>query len=364
MERPEVPSHVKSALFHLLLQQAEDKAKKVVLGSGVNVGEEVMPTEDVLSSQRKREDQHRKHQVKIEKLAMTRTQPELETNGAFHLKPDPSSLGSRSAAGGENLQHHPEWRLLEPNDWRKRQLALGRFVGAVNAIIFQQRRARRLSKMKDFLSQVGFDKNRLAEETANPVLLAQESDRPGTAPAKHLKPDMVRTRPLPLYRDVNFYHHHPVEISHYTDFDELGPMQGKPPLVFKSLGYEPEPYPGLTPYAPSLLDQPLLQGALEESIPGSRQCPSGLIKTSKTAEGASSDAPLTMPDACKQMPFISLEVANRYSDDKAYASTHKPSWGVDEAHAIQPRLYPFHDSTANDATGSGEAQISNEDHRD
>ena len=79
--------------------------------------------------------------------------------------------------------------------------------------------------MKDFLSQVGFDKNRLAEETANPVLLAQESDRPGTAPAKHLRPDMVRTRPLPLYRDVNFFHHPPVEISHYTDFDELGPMQ-------------------------------------------------------------------------------------------------------------------------------------------
>ncbi len=59
------------------------------------------------------------------------------------------------------------------------------------------------------------------------MLLAQESDRPGTAPTKHLRPDMVRTRPLPLYRDVNFFLHEPVVAGHYTDFDELGPMQGK-----------------------------------------------------------------------------------------------------------------------------------------
>jgi len=45
-----------------------------------------------------------------------------------------------------------------------------------------------------------WDKQRLAEESANPVLLVSEADRPGTAPTKHLKPDNVRTRPLPLYR--------------------------------------------------------------------------------------------------------------------------------------------------------------------
>ena len=77
------------------------------------------------------------------------------------------------------------------------------------------------------LCQVGFDKERLAEESANPVLLVSETDRPGTAPAKHLKPDMVRLRPLPLYRDVNFTNHEAVQSSMYTDFDELGPTHGK-----------------------------------------------------------------------------------------------------------------------------------------
>ncbi len=39
------------------------------------------------------------------------------------------------------------------------------------------------------------------------------------------RPDNVRTRPLPLYRDINFTFHGPLAISHYTDFDELGPQQ-------------------------------------------------------------------------------------------------------------------------------------------
>lgn len=122
-----------------------------------------------------------------------------------------------------------------------------------------------------------------------------EADRPGTAPTKYLKPDNVRTRPLPLYRwggagegawawgaegqgvcsggipgkgahvcgdksgeksrgayfefiyvctptwtetstpylslldepvrrDINFTFHGPLPLSHYTDFDELGPQ--------------------------------------------------------------------------------------------------------------------------------------------
>ena len=59
------------------------------------------------------------------------------------------------------------------------------------------------------------------------MLLVSETDRPGTAPTKHLKPEMVRTRPLPVYRDVNFVNHEAVQAGHYTDFDELGPMAGK-----------------------------------------------------------------------------------------------------------------------------------------
>ena len=45
------------------------------------------------------------------------------------------------------------------------------------------------------------------------MLLVSQSDRPGTAPAKYLKPEMVRTRPLPLYRDINFMYHGKVRRS-------------------------------------------------------------------------------------------------------------------------------------------------------
>lgn len=38
---------------------------------------------------------------------------------------------------------------------------------------------------------------------------------------------MVRTQPLPLYRECNFGYHGPVELTHYTDFDELAEQQHK-----------------------------------------------------------------------------------------------------------------------------------------
>lgn len=76
-------------------------------------------------------------------------------------------------------------------------------------------------------ASLGHDKTRLAEESANPVLLVHDSDRPGTAPAKHLRPEMVRTQPLPLYRECNFGYHGPVELTHYTDYDELAEQQHK-----------------------------------------------------------------------------------------------------------------------------------------
>ncbi|GAX85110.1 hypothetical protein CEUSTIGMA_g12530.t1 [Chlamydomonas eustigma] len=341
LERPEVPMKIKAALFQLQLQQAVESEKKIVLGSGVSVGEDVMTAEAIAEAQQKREDQHLLHQLNIELEAMRRLKPELKSNGALNLKGvKPSENGDASEEAKEN-KFVPEWRLLEANDWKKRTLALQRFTQAVHKIVYQMRRTKRLAKMQDFLAQVGFDKERLAEESANPVLLVTESDRPGTAPTKHLKPEMVRVRPLPLYRDVNFVNHDPVSAGHYTDFDELGPMSTKVPLEYKVLGYEAEIFPGWTPYAPPLMDQLLLKGAQEEH-PFTHA--SGII--SPRAQMSS------MPDSCKQMPYVALEIGNRYSEDRVY-NTLQPSWGMDSTHAIQPAIYPIHDSTAHDAVASG-----------
>ena len=43
------------------------------------------------------------------------------------------------------------------------------------------------------LAQLGWDKQRLAEESANPVLLISEADRPGTAPTKYLRSGFCAT---------------------------------------------------------------------------------------------------------------------------------------------------------------------------
>ena len=65
----------------------------------------------------------------------------METNGAIHLKRSDLDLnaakdhgpiasggggGGGGAGQGALVNHIPEWRLLEANDWNKRQLALSR----------------------------------------------------------------------------------------------------------------------------------------------------------------------------------------------------------------------------------------------
>lgn len=168
----------------------------------------------------------------------------------------------------------------------------------------------------------------------------------GTAPTKHLKPDNVRTRPLPLYRDVNFTYHGPVPHSSYTDFDELGPMQFRVPLEYRVLGYGEEPFPGLTPYAPPLLEQPLEAGALEEGVGGDGAAPSGVVPLDEVA------ALPRLPDACRQAPFTTLEIGNRYSEDRV-AALPEPSWGLDLGYLVQPAVTGFHDSTRQEVAASG-----------
>ncbi|EFJ43939.1 hypothetical protein VOLCADRAFT_121366 [Volvox carteri f. nagariensis] len=240
-----------------------------------------------------------------------------------------------------------EWRLIEGSDWAKRTRARDLFMRAVWRVVRNMRLQKRLERIKEVLAHLGYDKQRLAEEAANPVLLVKESDRPGSAPTRYLRPEMVRVRPLPLYRDVLFQPHPPQDVSHYTDFDELAPFQLKTPLEYRLLGYNPEEFPGLTPYLPPLLDQPLLGGACEEvAAAGERIEPSGVVPPLQ-------DFP-PLPDACKNMPYITLEIGARYGVERIFAAP-EPSYdmGYDMDYVIQPRLYDIYESGAHEAPASG-----------
>lgn len=61
-----------AALFQQLLQQATEAEKKVVLGSGRSVGEDVMTAEQICEVQSRREDQYRQHQLRREDEACRR----------------------------------------------------------------------------------------------------------------------------------------------------------------------------------------------------------------------------------------------------------------------------------------------------
>ncbi|KAG2494686.1 hypothetical protein HYH03_007202 [Edaphochlamys debaryana] len=355
LERPDIPADVKTALFKMQLAAAEEAQRKVTLGNAPHVGDALLTPEQVTAMQRQRAEQQRRHQLSEEARATKRLTVETEVSGCVYLPPQPAAA---SASGG-GPQHPgadasasaappfaPEWRLIEGSDWAKRTRVLDKFMRAAWRVVTGLRLQKRLERIKGVLAHLGYDKQRLAEEAANPVLLVTEADRPGTAPTKYLKPEMVRVRPLPLYRDVLFQVHDPLEVSHYTDFDELAPFTAKVPLEYRILGYGPEDIPGLTPYLPPLLDQPLLLGAREEVAAASEAAvPSGLVP-------ALSEYP-PLPDACKNMPYITLELGNRYSEDRVFASPD-PSYGMDDpGYAIQPQLYDIHESGRHEAPASG-----------
>ena len=101
-----------------------------------------------------------------------RLKPQLHSNGALNLRasaPASSSGGghqttdasggateapSATSASAAEPPFAPEWRLLEANDWKKRALALRRFMQAVDRTVCRLRLTRRLAKMQDFLAQV------------------------------------------------------------------------------------------------------------------------------------------------------------------------------------------------------------------
>jgi hypothetical protein len=114
---------------------------------------------------------------------------------------------------------------------------------------------------------------------------------------------------------------------------------------YKRLGYVPEELGGYTPYAPILADQPLMPPAEEEELFGR---PADLLPAPEAAA--------RLPDAVTQAPFVALDIGGRNNNDSAF-SLPGPSWGVADAYAIQPRIYPLHDSTAFEPVGGGGVRV-------
>jgi hypothetical protein len=124
------------------------------------------------------------------------------------------------------------------------------------------------------------------------------------------------------------------------------PRTPQTPLEYRILGYVPEDLPGLTPYLPPLLEQPLLAGAVEEvAAAGERPVPSGLVPP------LSAYPP--MPDGCLNMPYVTLEVGNRYSEDRVFAAP-EPSYEPygDPGYGVQPRVYDVYESGRHEAVAS------------
>lgn len=184
------PPPPQAALFRQLLAGAEEASRRVALGSGVHVGEEVMGPEEIAAAQRLREDQHRAHTALTEAAAAARLEAVLEPAGALHLPaaqpgeevtagPLAGSAAFAAVAVAGQPGAPPAWRLIEANNLKARADVLLKFQRAVWRIISVRRLRRALVRIRDVLGQLGWDKQRLAEEAANPVLLVSEADRPG-----------------------------------------------------------------------------------------------------------------------------------------------------------------------------------------
>uniref|UniRef100_A0A7S0UT62 MSP domain-containing protein n=1 Tax=Polytomella parva TaxID=51329 RepID=A0A7S0UT62_9CHLO len=366
LSRPDISVEAKAAVFEMLRKKVEESNRKVTLGSDIAVGEDLMTAAEIQRVHRSRETFHARHEIQKDLQAVRQYDPELEECGAMHLRTGnaalPPSHGSPIAVVPDNNSHisndnnnnnnnnaasdnattamvpfEPKWRTVEGNDWSKRSSALDRFINAVRTVIRNRRLQRRLAKIRHVLTQLKYDKQRVSEETMNPVLLVSDANRAAVNPTKHMQPSNVRVRPFPLYRDVNFQCHDPVESTYYLDMNELSLFPMQVPLEYKMIGYQPETITGYTPYIPLLSEQPLLSGAPEE-LPALGPVPSGMAAT---PEGLTKP----LPELLRTSAYAALEVGSRYyASPKVFAAPER-SWGIDPDCMLQPRIYPLHDST-------------------
>lgn len=105
------------------------------------------------------------------------------------------------------------------------------------------------------------------------------------------------------------------------------------PLKFKLLGYEEEPWGPIPSYLPPLLDQPLMEGAEEESA--GPAIPAGIVPLPEAFPA--------MPGCFTRTPYESLPIAGRYTDDSLMARPI-PTWGVRDSERIQPSIYAHEDT--------------------
>lgn len=118
------------------------------------------------------------------------------------------------------------------------------------------------------------------------------------------------------------------------------------PLKYKLLGYSEESWQAISSYIPPLLDQPLMDGAEEES--SGAAVPVSVVPL--PADFA------TMPDCFLETPFDNLPIAARYTDDKVMVPP-LPTWGVRDDERIQPTIYAHEDSAETHDLASNSCRV-------
>ncbi|KAA6409522.1 MAG: primary ciliary dyskinesia 1-like [Trebouxia sp. A1-2] len=204
-------------------------------------------------------------------------------------------------AAGASATAQPRWDCNDGDTWHKRQQALHRFAQAGRKVIHRARAARRLAlistlvqNLKDPQSSQTLDhRNAIAGTAASPDVnqqAAKQQQQQHQAQAT-FKFDAAQVLPtLPVHQDVPFMQYTPVEMPQYSvDFSSYEPMEPQVPKYYELMGYTEEPLPPFTPYANPMLDQPFMEGAIEEEA---GPHPTGLVPDLSEW--------LAMPDFCLQ----------------------------------------------------------------
>jgi len=190
---------------------------------------------------------------------------------------------------------------------------------------------------QNLLKGCNYNRAEVAALVISEMLSAKDKavERPGVAPNQLFNLQKVCPAPLPVYRKNLFKHRSPMEANFVADFDLVDMMAAKVPLKYKLLGYEEEEWSPIPSYLPILQEQPLLVGAEEESSGAS--VPAAAVPAPDSLPG--------MPDCFLDVPFASLPVAARYTNDSLMAEA-PPSWGTTEAERIQPAIFAHEDTTS------------------
>ncbi|KAL3151711.1 hypothetical protein ABBQ38_012692 [Trebouxia sp. C0009 RCD-2024] len=270
-------------------------------------------------------------------------------------------------AEGQDRPTLPRWDCNDGDTWHKRQRALYCFAQAGRKVILRNRANHRLARINALVQKlkrpdeaaaassnqaagprhamfcttplIGQPTAASASEHAtiwetlhtrtNQQITLYQSPRDGMAAAFHLEASKVAPA-WPVHTNEPAKQYKPVAIPDFSvDFASYQPMEPQVPQHSELMGYTEEPLPAYTPYAPQMLDMPLMEGPFEEEA---GPHPTGLVPDMSDW--------MTMPETCLIRRQPNLPIGDRYSTDKVQVQLGR-DWGHDQGSAIQPCIYPL-----------------------